>query len=320
VAAFYPGEEKELTLTLKNHSAAAKGAISLNAPKGWRVAPEKISFEFDRRLDEKTVAFRVRPLPGANTVDIRAVLSVGGNNYSLSFAEIDYRHVTTQVIFPDASLRVVSLEAKAARGRIGYIMGSGDDMPEILKDMGYDILMLDDDMLNQETLSGLDVVVAGIRAYNTRQRLRFAHPLLMEFVRNGGTYIVQYNVNTGLQTAEIGPYPFAVGRNRISEEDAGLRFLAPSHSLMNRPNAITKTDFDGWVQERGLYFLDQWDARYTPLFAGNDTGEGELSGSTLFCQYGEGVYIYTSLAFFRQLPAGVPGAFRLFQNMMAAGK
>jgi len=174
-------------------------------------------------------------------------------------------------------------------------------------------------MLTAETLAGFDIIVAGIRAYNTRERLRFAQPLLMDFVKNGGTYVVQYNVNTGLQVNEIGPYPFNVGRGRIVEEDAELRFLSPSHPLMNTPNAISKDDFAGWVQERGLYFTEKWDARYTPLFAGHDTGENELEGSTLYCEYGDGVFIYTSLAFFRQLPAGVPGAFRLFQNMLAAG-
>jgi len=311
---------KEITLTLKSHAAAAKGTISLETPKGWRVSPENIPFEFAKRHDEKTVSFRVQPPAGAKLADIRAMASIDGREYSYSLVEIQYPHIDTRVHFTEAALRMVSLEAKTARKKLGYIMGSGDDIPEILKDMGYEVTLLDDEMLTAETLSGFDIIVAGIRVYNTRERIKFAQPALMDFVKNGGTYVVQYNVNTGLQINEIGPYPFRVGRDRIVEEDAELRFLAPSHPLMNKPNVITKNDFADWVQERGLYFTEQWDARCTPLFAGHDTGEKDLQGSTLYCEHGDGVFIYTSLAFFRQLPAGVPGAFHLFQNMLAAGK
>jgi hypothetical protein len=320
VAVFNVGGEKEITVTLKNHASANKGTISLKAPQGWNVSPDNVPFEFAKRHDEAVAVFRVRPPAGAKTADLRAVISIDGNEYPYSLTEIIHPHIDFQVHFADAALRTVALEAKPARKRLGYIMGSGDDIPEILKDMGYDVALLDDEMLTAETLSGFDVIIAGIRAYNTRERLRFAQPLLMDFIKNGGTYIVQYNVNTGLHTTEIGPYPFGIGRDRIVEEDAELRFLAPSHPLMNTPNAITKDDFTDWVQERGLYFTDKWDARYTPLFAGHDTGEKELQGSTLYCEHGGGVFIYTSLAFCRQLPAGVPGAFRLFQNMLSAGK
>jgi LmbE family N-acetylglucosaminyl deacetylase len=320
VAVFNAGGEREITVTLKNHAAASKGAVSLKTPAGWQVSPENISFEFEKRHDEKIVTFRVRPPAGAAAANARAVVTVGGKEYSFSLTEIRYPHIDSRIHFTDAALRLVPLEAKAARKRLGYIMGSGDDIPEILKDMGCDVTLLDDEMLTAETLAGFDIIVAGIRAYNTRERLKFAQPALMDFVKNGGTYIVQYNVNTGLLINEIGPYPFRVGRGRIVEEDAELRFLAPAHPLMNMPNAITKDDFAGWVQERGLYFTEQWDERYTPLFAGHDTGEKDIDGSTLYCEYGKGVFVYTSLAFFRQLPAGVPGAFRLFQNMLSAGK
>jgi hypothetical protein len=323
VAVFNAGEgsgSKEITLTLKSHAASGKGTISLKTPNGWRVSPENIPFEFSKRHDEKAVTFRVQPPAGAKTADVRAVAAIGGKEYSYSLIEIEYPHIDSRVHFTEAALRMVPLEAKTVRKKLGYIMGSGDDIPEILKDMGYDVTLLDDEMFTAETLVGFDIVVAGIRAYNTRERIKFAQPFLMDFVKKGGTYIVQYNVNTGLQLNEIGPYPFRVGRDRIVEEDAELRFLAPLHKLMNRPNAITKNDFEGWVQERGLYFTEQWDERYTPLFAGHDVGERDLQGSTLYCEYGDGVFVYTSLAFFRQLPAGVQGAFHLFQNMLAAGK
>ena len=322
-AVFHAGTEKsakEITVTLKSHAAAVKGTIGLKTPDGWRVSPENISFEFEKRHDEKTVVFRVQPPAGAKLADIRAVAVIGGKEYSYSLIEINYPHIDTRVHFTEAVLRMVPLEVKTAQKKLGYIMGSGDDIPDILKDMGYDVTLLDDDMLTAETLSGFDIIVAGIRVYNTRERIKFAQPLLMDFVKNGGTYIVQYNVNTGLQITDIGPYPFGVGRDRIVEEDAELRFLTPEHKLLNTPNVITQDDFEGWVQERGLYFTEKWDERYTPLFAGHDVGEKDLQGSTLYCEYGDGVFIYTSLAFFRQLPAGVPGAFHLFQNMLAAGQ
>ena len=320
VAVFNTGEEKEITVTLKNHAATSNGTVSLKAPNGWQVFPENISFEFAMRHDESIVTFRVRPPSGGGTADVLAVVTIDGKEYSWSLTEIEYSHIDTRVHFTDAVLRMVPLELKTAHKRLGYIMGSGDDIPEILKDMGYEVVLLDDDMLTAETLAGLDIIVAGVRVYNTRERIKFAQPLLMDFVKNGGTYVVQYNVNTGLQLAGIGPHPFRVSRERIVEEDAEMRFLVPSHPVMNTPNAITKDDFAGWVQERGLYFADQWDALYTPLFAGHDSGEKALQGSTLYCEYGDGVFIYTSLAFFRQLPAGVPGALRLFQNMLEANK
>jgi LmbE family N-acetylglucosaminyl deacetylase len=319
VAVFYAGEEKRITITLNSHASTSKGTVSLKVPAGWRIFPEKVSFEFTKRHDEKTATFSVRPPIGAKIADIRAVVTIDGKEYSYSLIEIEYPHIDTQVHFPDAALRLIPLETKA-KGRLGYIMGSGDEIPEILKDMGYDVVLLDDDMLTAETLNGFDAIVAGIRAYNTRERLKFAQPLLMDFVKNGGKYIVQYNVNTGLHTTEMGPYSFSIGRSRIVEEDADMRFLVTQHPILNMPNAITRDDFNGWVQERGLYFAEQWDQRYTPIFAGHDTGERDLQGGTLYGEYGKGVFIYTSLAFFRQLPAGVPGAFRLFQNMLAAGK
>ena len=324
-AVFEGSEEKEVVVILKNHAASGKGTVSLTAPSDWTVTPQSIPFEFARRQDELVVTFRVKPPADARRATARAVVAINGKQYSYSLTEIIYPHIDSQVHFQAAELHLVPLAspiktaaAKSSGKRLGYIEGSGDDIPEILKDMGYEVTMLSDEMLTAATLARLDIVVAGIRAYNTRERLRFVQPLLMDFVKNGGTYIVQYNVNNGLLATEIGPYPFRVGGTRIVEEDAQLRFLDPKHPLLNYPNVITNDDFSDWVQERGLYFTEQWDERYTPIFAGHDTGERDLEGSTLFCRHGKGIFIYTGLAFFRQLPAGVPGAFRLFQNMLSA--
>jgi LmbE family N-acetylglucosaminyl deacetylase len=317
---FSNGGEKEIVLTLKNHSTAGEGSVRLKVPSDWQVTPESVPFVFAKKHDEQQVSFRVRPPVKINAADALAVVTVNSKEYSYSLLEIIHPHIDAQVHFTDARVRLIQLGSKIKPGRVGYIEGSGDDIPEILKDMGYEVVLLNDAMLTAEQLARCDIVIAGIRAYNTRERLRFVQPLLMDFVKNGGTYIVQYNVNTGLQTQEIGPYPFRVGRNRIVEEDTELRFLDPAHPLVAFPNKITAADFAGWVQERGLYFTEQWDSHYTPVFAGHDSGENDLMGSTLYCRYGRGVFIYSALAWFRQLPAGVPGAFRLFQNMLSAGK
>jgi hypothetical protein len=309
-----------MTLSLSSHASATKGVIRLKTPKGWRVSPESIPFEITKRHDEKILTFRISPPIGAKTADVRAAISIDGKEYSFSLTEIKYPHVDTRVHFPDASMRMVPLTTKPVRLRLGYIMGSGDDIPERLKDMGYDVALLEDGMLTAETLARFNVVIAGIRAYNTRERLKFAQPLLMDFVKNGGTYIVQYNVNRGLQLTDIGPYTFSIGRSRIAEEEADMRFLAPPHALLNKPNTITKDDLTNWVQERALYLAEQWDERYTPIFSGHDEGEKESQGITLYCKYGKGVFVYTGISFFRQLPAGIPGALRLFQNMIETSK
>jgi LmbE family N-acetylglucosaminyl deacetylase len=320
VVVFNNGREKEINLTLKNNGSISKGSVRLQIPSDWQVSPASIQFDFSKKHDEQVVTFRVRPPLKMTVADAKAIVAIGDKEYSYSLLEILHSHIDPQVHFTDAGLRLIPLESKIKPGRVGYIEGSGDEIPEILKDMGYEVVSLSDDMLTAEQLAQFNIVIAGIRAYNTRERLRFVQPLLMEFVKNGGTYIVQYNVPTGLQTENIGPYPFRIGRSRIVEEDAELRFLEPTHPLVTFPNAITSADFSGWVQERGLYFAEQWDSRYTPIFAGHDSGEQDSLGSTLYCRYGRGVFVYSTLVWFRELPAGVPGAFRLFQNLLSVGE
>ena len=319
VVVFNNGSEKEIPLTLINNGSLSKGSVRLQIPSGWQVSPASIPFDFSKKHDEQVVAFHVRPPLEMTVGDAKAIVAIGDKEYSFSLLEMIHSHFDPQVHFTDAGLRLIPLESKIKPGRIGYIDGSGDEIPEILKDMGYEVVLLSDDMLTAEQLSRFKIVMAGIRAYNTRERLRFVQPLLMDFVKNGGTYIVQYNVPTGLQTENIGPYPFRIGRSRIVEEDAELRILDPKNPLVAFPNAITSADFSGWVQERGLYFAEQWDSHYTPIFAGHDSGEPDSLGSTLVCRYGQGVFVYSTLVWFRELPAGVPGAFRLFQNMLSVG-
>jgi hypothetical protein len=186
--------------------------------------------------------------------------------------------------------------------------------------MGYDVRMLNDGDLTADGLRGLDAVVIGVRAFNTRRDLAAHLPALFEYVNAGGTVVTQYNVATGLLTNTLAPFPLKLSQDRIVDETAAMTWLAPDHPAMTTPNRLTPADFDGWVQERGLYFPNEWDNAFTPLFSANDPGEAPLRGGLLVAKYGQGYYVYTGLAFFRQLPAGVPGAYRLFANLVSLGR
>jgi hypothetical protein len=180
--------------------------------------------------------------------------------------------------------------------------------------------MLTDAMLQESDLSQYDAIVAGVRAYNTRDRLKYDQSRLMDYVKNGGTLVVQYQIPYGLLLDNIGPYPFKLSQDRITDENAKINFINPAQQLLNFPNKITEKDFDGWIQERGLYFANQWDNKYEPIFSGHDPGEKDLDGGMLFAKYGKGIFMYSGYDWFRELPAGVPGAFRIFANMISAGK
>ena len=205
--------------------------------------------------------------------------------------------------------------------RIGYIMGSGDEVPDILRQVGYDVTLLTDADLDRGDFAGYDAIVTGVRAYNTRKRLGIAHEKLMQYVANGGTVLVQYNTGNGPDDIVVpvpGPYPFKLTRDRVTVEEAPVRFLTPTHPLLNIPNKITAADFENWVQERGLYFTSDAAPQYTPIFAMNDPGEPEKTGAEIVAKHGKGTFIYTTLAWWRQLPAGVPGAIKAFVNLVSA--
>ena len=210
-------------------------------------------------------------------------------------------------------------DIKHRGSRIGYIMGSGDDVPNILRQVGYEVTLLTDNDLDRGDFSTYDAIVTGVRAYNTRKRLRLAHEKLMGYVENGGTMVVQYNTGgDDLAVPAPGPYPFKISRDRVTVEEAPVKFVAPTHPVLNTPNKITEADFNGWIQERGLYFTADWDPRYTTVLASNDPGESEKAGGELVAKHGKGTFVYTSYAWWRQLPAGVPGAIKAFVNLVSA--
>ncbi len=311
---------KTITLTLKSGINNAAGELRLKLPDGWRSSPEKSVFNLANKYDESKITFSIEPPASASEGFFTVEALVNGRTYSRSLQTISYDHIPTQVLFPETKAKLVRLDITSRAQNIGYIMGSGDLIPEYLTQAGLRVTLLSDDDLEKGEFGQYDAIIAGIRAYNTRNRLKFAQEKLLKYIENGGTLIVQYNTARGLVTDNIGPYPFKISSDRVTEEDAAVKVTTPGHTLVRFPNTISESDFAGWVQERGLYFANTWDPKYETVFASHDNGEQDMMGGTLFGRYGKGVFIYTGYSWFRQLPAGIPGAYRLFLNMISSGR
>jgi hypothetical protein len=251
-------------------------------------------------------------------VEFRAIATVGGRKIDSGMEVISYPHIPVETLFPAAKGKLVRCDIQVSARRIGYVMGAGDEMPDALRQLGLEVTLLGPSDLEQGDLSRFDAIVAGVRAYDVRADLRASHPRLMNYVRNGGTYIVQYNRE---RTQNMGPYPFTIpngNQYRVTEETAPVALPHADSPLLGKPNRITPADFQGWVQERGLYFANKWDPQYQTVVESHDDREKPLEGGELWARYGKGVYIFTAYSWFRQLPAGVPGAYRLFANLLSA--
>jgi LmbE family N-acetylglucosaminyl deacetylase len=324
VVVFPDQKPKDIVLKVRSAIAAAKGTLRLTAPAGWRVAPASAPIALATKDAEADLRFTVTPPNAPSTARLSAEVELeDGRKSSRQLVEIDYPHIEPQRVFPAATARLVRVDLQRRGDRIGYIMGPGDEVPESLRQAGYDVTLLTDADLDRADFSRFDAIMAGVRAYNTRERLRVAHERLMNYVTDGGTYVVQYNTASGFTNDPLvvpnpGPHPFQISRDRVAVETAPVEILAPAHPILTAPNRITAADFEGWVQERGLYFPNQWDAKYDTLLSTRDPGEDPKAGSLLVTRHGKGVFVYTALSFFRQLPAGVPGAYRLFVNLVSA--
>lgn len=322
VQLFADAAGQPVSLRVKSNAQSASGEVSLNVPDGWSARPASQSFQLEGVGSEALFEFHVIPPEEASEGYVRPEISVGGNTYDREMITIAYDHIPTQTVLMPAEMRIVRLEVEKAGQHIGYLMGAGDAVPENLEEIGYTVHLIGTDDLMASNLERFDAVVVGIRAYNVLDDLPVKNDALLEYTKNGGTVIVQYNTSGrgNLDFSKFAPYPMEISRDRVTDEAARVTFLDPGHPVMNFPNKIEAADFDGWVQERGLYFPDKWDPAYTPLFSMSDPGEPAREGSLLVASYGEGHYIYTGLSFFRELPAGVPGAFKLFANMLSIGK
>ncbi len=321
VKLFAPGASREVTVEVTAARADLKGELSLDTPDGWKATPAKQSFSLASTGEQKKFSFTVTAPPQAASAEITARAKIGDKTYDNQRIEISYPHIPMQLLQPPARVEAVSLDLAIRGKKVGYVPGAGDSVADAIKEMGYDVTLLTGDDLTTNRLKDFDAVVVGVRAFNVRTDLVSHLPALFDFVSNGGNLIEQYNrPGNDLKTDQFAPYSLRLSGDRVTDETAPVTFLAPDHPALNTPNKITSADFDGWIQERGIYYPNQWDEHWTPILASGDPGEAPLKGGLLVADYGKGHFVYTSLVFFRQLPAGVPGAYRLFANLVSLGK
>ena len=260
------------------------------------------------------------PPAGQSEGIIQSVIKSEGREFKQSLTEINYDHIPKQRMLFPSSAKVVRLNLAMSPKNIAYIKGAGDDVPESLRQIGYTVTELNPEEISND-IDRFDAVIMGIRAYNIHEELMNKQKTLLKFVENGGNLIVQYNTSRGLKiNGNLAPFDLQLSNDRVTDETSAVRFINPKQSILNYPNKITQNDFEGWVQERGLYFPDEWAKEFSPVLSMNDPGESAKEGSLLIAKYGKGNYIYTGLSFFRELPAGVPGAYKLFVNMISVGE
>ena len=333
VLVFTNKDSRPLVVQVKANSGAAKGEVHLEADAGWKVEPAMRTFEVKNTGEQQEVTFTITPVNfgsenGQPPAHFRAWASVGGIDIHTGVQVISYSHIPPQTLMVPSSGLLRKAPLQVLSKRIGYVMGAGDEVPEALRQMGCEVSLLSRDDLASSDLSRFDAIVTGVRAYNVRPDLLANQGRVLEYVKNGGTMVVQYNVvedrrfnprvESGLD--RLGPYPFKLSRDRVTVEEAPVEFTSMKGPLLREPNKIGAQDFDGWIQERGLYFASEWDPRYETVLSTHDPDEKGLPGGTLFTRYGKGAYVFSSYSWFRQLPAGVPGAYRIFANLLSASK
>jgi hypothetical protein len=333
VLVFTNKDSRPLVVQVKSNTGATQGEVRVDVDSGWRVEPASKPFQVKATGEQQELAFTMTPLafgPEGSTppAHFRVSASVAQAEVHTGVRVISYSHIEPQTLMiPSVGLlRKAPLEVLSKR--VGYVMGSGDEVPDALRQMGCEVSLLTRDDLSSGNLGRFDAIVTGVRAYNLRADLLANQGRMLDYVHNGGTLVVQYNVqedrrfNPRVEPAldRLGPYPFKIGRDRVTVEEAPMEFVSMKGPLLRAPNIITAKDFDGWVQERGLYFASEWDPRYETVLSTHDPNEKGLPGGTLFTRYGKGAYVFSSLSWFRQLPAGVPGAYRLFANLLSAAK
>jgi hypothetical protein len=294
--------------------------LKLNAPADWKIFPVSQPFQLTTTGENQKLTFTVTSPAKPTNANISASVKIGNATYDRQRAEISYKHIPHLLLQPQAKMKAVSFDLAIRGKRVGYLPGAGDSVAEALMQMGYAVTSLTGADISTNRLKDFDAVVIGVRAFNVRTDLVAQLPALFAFVAAGGNVIAQYNRPNDLKTDQLAPYNLKLSGERVTDENAAMTFLAPEHPVLNTPNKITPADFAGWVQERGIYFPNQWDEHFTAILACNDAGEKPLSGSLLVAKYGQGHFIYTGLVFFRELPAGVPGAYRLFANLVSLGK
>ena len=309
---------QRIDVQLRSGKENISGELALTLPPDWQCQPHSVNFAFIDKYEEQTVSFNLSSDREEATGTLKARATIDGAVYNRGYYEFNYEHIPKISVFPESEAHLVKVKISKKGESIGYITGSGDDIPAVLEQLGYRVSLIDETMVDNIDLSQFDAVVTGVRAYNTNTRLVANYEKMMQYVKAGGTLVVQYNTSGGLLTNQIGPYPFSIGRGRVTHEEAPVTFIDPEHPLLNVPNKIDADDFLGWIQERGLYFASSWDNKYQTVISCHDPGESALEGGLLYTRYGKGIFIYSSYVWFRELPAGIPGAIRFFVNLISA--
>jgi hypothetical protein len=319
---FTDEEQKEIKVIVKAGKDNIQAKIKANLPQGWTIEPAFASVNLFKKGDEQIISFSIKPSNNSTIETIQFSAEINGISYTKGIKEIKYDHIPVQTWFPEAEAKLVKIDVKKTFNTVGYIQGAGDEVPASLEQMGYKVVMITDEQLQNGNLNEFPAIVLGVRAFNTNEKLQQYKQRVFDYVKEGGNLIVQYNTNSffGPLKDQISPVPFKLSRDRVTIEEAPVTFLLQEHSVLNFPNKITNSDFDGWIQERGIYFGTDMDSSFQCPLSMNDPGEKPNQGSLIIAKYGKGNYVYTGLAFFRELPAGVPGAYRLFANLLSLPK
>ena len=310
------GGAKTVNVTVTAWKDNQKGEVTLDFPAGWKVDPEVATFDLEKLGSEANIAFTLTPGRNAQNGTVQAIASEGEQSYKRTKVVLDYTHIPRQVLFPPAEAQLVNIQLQGNDKTIGYLMGAGDEVANYLSQAGFNVQPITEANFGSTDFAQFDAILIGIRALNTENWLIPKWQQLLDYAKNGGNLIVQYQTTWGLLKEDFGPYPLTVSHDRVTEEDAEMKVINPQEPVLNVPNKLGPSDFEGWVQERGLYFCSEWDPQYRTVFRAHDQGEDDLQGMLLIGDYGKGSFIYTGLSFFRELPAGVPGAYRLLTNLI----
>ena len=314
---FADNSPKDIKVKVKAGKDSVTGKVELNVPSSWKVSPSFINFSLDKKDQEQWFTFSVIPSKEQSEIVLKSKIIIDGKSYDKDKIDINYTHIYKQMVLKLAEAKAIKLDIKTNNEKIAYIMGAGDEVNTSLSQMGYAVTLIKPEEITTEKLINFDVIITGIRAYNVLNELKFKQSILLDLVKNGKTMIVQYNTNSELVTNDIAPFPLKISRDRVTDENAEVRFLDPNNSVLNYPNKITSNDFKNWTQEQGLYYPNEWDKNFTAILSSNDKDETAKNGALLVAKYGKGNYIYTGLSFFRELPEGVSGAYRLFANLIS---
>lgn len=320
VVIFNATQPKEITVVVKAHKANISGKLSLDIPADWKVSPNEISFEIAAKNEDKKFTFTLYPTKKEITTKIKAKVEINNQTIDKELITIQYPHIPKQTILVPSESKIVKLDIETKGKNIGYIIGAGDEVNKNIENLGFTVTNINVNEITDDNLKRFDAIILGIRAFNVIDELKYKNKTLFNYVSNGGNLIVQYNTTNNLVTKEIAPYNLELSRDRVTDENAKVTFLQPEHKVLNQPNKITEKDFTGWVQEQGLYYPNKWSSEFIPILASNDEGESSKTGGLVIAKYGKGNYIYTGLSFFRELPEGVSGAYRLLANLIALDK